>query len=202
MRFLRQSIAALAATALFCAPLSACASDMPGPTILAPPSEAPSPGAAVSTSSAEPVPEPGPVSAPVLPVEAKEQTAAGAMAFVRHYFAVVDYAYATGDTAPLAAVSDPACRPCAGVKDMIDTTVLAGGSWETEATTVTEVSVPEGEPMGAVNVLLTYSSETAHELSPSGDEVRSFPALIEQGEHLVIVPDGSSWLMFDYGDVI
>ena len=166
------------------------------PTTLA----APSPGAAVTSPSAGP--ETAAATAPVLPAEAREQTAAGAIAFARHYFAVVDYAYATGDTAPLAAVSDPACRPCAGVKDMIDTTVLAGGSWETEPTMVTEVSIPEGEPVGAVNVLLTYSSETARELSAAGDEVRTFTALLDQSEHLVLVPEGSSWLMFDYGDVV
>jgi hypothetical protein len=185
----------LTAALLLSASLSACSTRDDGPTILALASPAPVSTSAEPSASSD-------IDVPVLPPEAAAQTAAGAIAFVRHYFAVVDYAYATSDTAPLAAVSDPACRPCAGVKDMIDTTLLAGGSWETEPTTVTEVSVPDGEPVGAVNVLLTYSSETARELSAEGDEVRTFPALVEQSEHLVLVPDGSSWRIFDYGDVV
>ena len=184
----------LTAALLVCACLAACSTNDDQPTILVPSSPAPEVTSADSSASTEADP-------PVMPAEAASQTAAGAMAFVRHYFAVVDYAYATGDTAPLAAVSDPKCSPCSGVKDMIDTAVMAGGSWETEPTTVTRVSVPQGEPMGAVNVLLTYSSQAARELSSTGGEVRTFPALVDQTVQLVLVPEGASWLMFDYGDM-
>jgi hypothetical protein len=58
---------------------------------------------------------------PVIPKAAKVQTAAGAMAIACHYFTVLDYAYAIGNAAPLAAISDPRCKPCAGAKDMINT---------------------------------------------------------------------------------
>ena len=98
MRFLRQSIVPFAVIALLYGTLSACASNVPQPTTLPAPSAASSASpAAVSPSGA---PETAVPAAPVLAAEAKEHTAAGAMAFVRHYFAVVDYAYATGDTAP------------------------------------------------------------------------------------------------------
>ena len=127
MRFLRQSVALFAAILLICAPLSACTSEAVEPTLLTPLSPAPA-----GSIAASPVPDAAaepPLSAqpaPVLLEEATQQTAAGAMAFVRHYFAVVDYAYATGDTAPLTAVSDPGCLPCAGIKEMVDKSFAAG----------------------------------------------------------------------------
>ena len=191
---MRATMSLTAALLLF-ACLAACSANNAQPTVLAPSTPSPADTSADPSASTE-------VDPPVMPPEADAQTAAGAMAFVRHYFAVVDYAYATGDTTPLAAVSDPECSPCSGVKDMVDAAVMAGGSWETEPTTVTSVSVPEGEPMGAVNVLLTYSSRAARELSATGGEVRTFPALLDQAVKLVLVPKGASWLMFDYGDVV
>ena len=84
------------------------------------------------------------------------------MAFVRHYFAVVDYAYATGDTAPLAAVSDPDCLPCAAIKDMIDATFAAGDAYKYSAFQLIELWVPDGEPVGAVEVHLRYSATWRH----------------------------------------
>jgi len=123
------------------------------------------------------------------------------MAFVRHYFAVVDYAYATGDTAPLAAISHPHCRPCAGIKQMIDTTLFGGGSYEVGLTQLSKLSVPGGEPAGAVSVLVTYSSPPAKELSSNGDEVRSFAAVVDRAHQVVLEPGPIAWLVRDSGNV-
>ena len=171
MPFPGQSLAAFATIALLCGHLSACAPNVPQPTTLEQPE-------ATSTSSAETTPSPEPqqgaAMAPVLPAEAREQTAGGAIAFVRHYFAVVDYAYATGDTVPLAASSDPACRPCAGVKDMIDSTVLAGGFYVTSATQVTDLRVSDAELTGAAEVLADYSSPDTVAIDSNRNTVRRF----------------------------
>ena len=68
--------------------LAACSADNARPTVLAPSSLRP------ADTSADP-PAGEEISAPVIPPEAQVQSAEGAIAFVRHYFAVVDYAYAT-----------------------------------------------------------------------------------------------------------
>jgi len=194
----------IAAALVMLACLSGCPAEVQQPSVLGPASPSP---AVETTSSPEPTPPTEPstsaaVAAPVLPPEAKAQTAAGAIAFVRYHFATIDYAYATGDTAPLAAASHPECAPCAAVKGMIDATYSAGGSWQHENTNVIRIVVPEGEPLGAVNVGATYSSEASNELDATGREVRVFPAAVVEDELLVLVPDGSSWLMFDYGGQI
>ena len=97
-RRMRATMSLTAALLLTC--LAACSTNGDHPTVLAPAS----PSSAVTSDDPSPSSE---IDAPVLPPEAEVQTAAGAVAFVRHYFAVVDYAYATGDTARFAKVSDP-----------------------------------------------------------------------------------------------
>lgn len=52
--------------------------------------------------------------APQRPDAADATTGEGGEAFTRYWFATLDYAVATGDTRPLAAVSQPDCRACAG----------------------------------------------------------------------------------------
>ena len=123
------------------------------------------------------------------------------MAFVRHYFAVVDYAYATGDTAPLAAISDPECAPCAGIRNMIDTTMAAGGSYEVGLTRVSELNVPDGEPVGAAKVTVTYSSPVAREVDKDGGQTRIFAAVEGRAHQIILEPRGSSWLVRDSGNV-
>ena len=198
MRFLRQSFTPFAAIALLCGPLSACASNVQQPTTLPARSEAPSSSAAVTSPSPEPE---AAATAPVLPAEAREQTAAGAIAFVRHYFAVVDYAYATGDTAPLAAVSDPYCLPCAAIKNMIDTTFADGDSYNRSVFQLTDLSVPDGEPLGAIEVHVRYSASGAIRLDPKGKEISKLEPAISELLRVVLVPVESGWQMYDSSEI-
>ena len=179
--------------------LSACASDVEQPTTLEPPSAAVSTPAVATPPSGEPAPDPP--AAPVLPAEGREQTAAGAIAFVRHYFAVVDYAYATGDTAPLAAASDPACLPCAGIKEMVDATTSAGGSYADRKTQLVELTVPDGEPQGAVEVHVRYESDGAIRLDSGGTAVSRLEGARDDRLRIVLVPVESSWLIYDYSEM-
>ena len=174
--------------------LAACSADNAQPTVLAPSSPSP----AVTSADTLAIRE---IDAPVLPPGADAQTADGAMAFVRHYFAVVDYAYATGDTAPLAAVSDPACRPCAGVKGMIDTTTSEGGSYASTTTQLIELTVPDGEPRGAVEVHVQYHADGAVRLDSGGAEVSRLETADGDRLRFVLVPAGLSWLIYDYSEM-
>lgn len=63
----------------------------------------------VTTSQEPRVPEP-----PALPAVAREPTKAGAVALLRYYWHVVDYAQETGDVAPLKALGLPQCEFCTG----------------------------------------------------------------------------------------
>lgn len=91
--------------------LAACGGgDEPGPDVLTSSSSPSSPSSpSSSSSSAVPAPE---VTVPPLPPEATTQDAAGAEAFVRHWFDLLNYGYMTGDSGPLSHQSDDACAEC------------------------------------------------------------------------------------------
>ena len=139
--------------------------------------------------------------APVLPAEAREQTAAGAIAFVRHYFAVVDYAYATGDTAPLATISDPGCLACAKVRDTIDATIADGGSYVTAATQVTDLRVSGIELVDAEEVLADYSTPATLAIDSNGDTVRRFAPTSDMKASVIVLWLPAGWSAGDFADL-
>ena len=198
MRFPRQSIAPFAAIALLCGPLSACASDVQQPTTLPAPSEALSPSAAVTSPSAGPDTEAA--TAPVLPAEAREQTAAGAIAFVRHYFAVLDYAYATGDTAPLANISDPECQACTGVSKMINQTMANDESYEVTTTQLSGLRVSEAQLVDALEVLVKYSTTGTRTLDRTGKFTVVFPPSASETASFIVFRSITGWSIGEVGE--
>ncbi len=97
--------------------LTGCTQDEPVPKM--PASSAPSPTA--DESEASPV-------EPTLPPEAQRPGKAGAEAFVGFYFAQVDHARRTGDTAELRKMALRSCTSCIGVTDLIERVERRGGS--------------------------------------------------------------------------
>jgi hypothetical protein len=76
-------------------------------------------------------------SPPAMPEAAKANTKAGAIAFVRHYVDLVNYAQATGDVSPLQRVEDPRCESCTnvrqGVRDIYGSGGhIDGGAWNVQ----------------------------------------------------------------------
>jgi hypothetical protein len=65
---------------------------------------------------------------PVLPEVAKTETKEGLEAFARYWYSTLSYAYETGDTKPMDAVSGSACTSCAKVKTEV-TEWHAEGRW-------------------------------------------------------------------------
>jgi hypothetical protein len=63
-----------------------------------------------------------------MPAAAKEHTKAGAEAFVRYYWEVVNYAQATGDTDSLREISDPGCDFCTAGIEGIESIYGDGGT--------------------------------------------------------------------------
>ena len=68
------------------------------------------------------------VPVPVLPEAAKAETKEGAIAFAKHWYTVLNYAYQTGDFGPMEAVTGAACRMCAKVRPGI-VEWNSGGRW-------------------------------------------------------------------------
>ncbi|MCW2833190.1 MAG: hypothetical protein JWN68_1143 [Nocardioides sp.] len=104
----RFAIAALSLPLL----LAGCADDEPVPKVQEP-TAAPTPVASTSASPAAPV-------EPTLPPEAEGKGIEAAEAFVRHYYAMVDHARRTGDTAALREAALPTCATCNEVVNIID----------------------------------------------------------------------------------
>src|SRR5689334_1786838 len=82
----------------------------------------PPPATPTTTTTTTPTPTPTQPVAPVMPQAAKAHTKAGAKAFVRYFWQVVNYAQATGDTAAVADLADSkSCSQCnAGIKGIDD----------------------------------------------------------------------------------
>ena len=102
--------------------LSACDSGADG----ADPASTFSPTASTFDTPSSSAP-PGPVE-PTLPPAAKSATKAGAEAFVRYYWDVVNYAQRTGNTDRLRQLQAPSCDRCTKGAAWIDDVSRAGGS--------------------------------------------------------------------------
>jgi Family of unknown function (DUF6318) len=86
-------------------------SDEPPDSGLPSKSEASSPSPTTPTSEPSPTGPTGP-SAPELPAAAKKHTKAGAIAFVRYYLDLLNYATHTGDVGPINRYSQDDCVGC------------------------------------------------------------------------------------------
>lgn len=96
-------------------------------------------------SADEPAPEPEHAtsspsdSPPPMPRAAKDDTDSGAIAFTKHYVAVLNYAAVTGDTAELKRLSSPQCEGCQTYIKLFEKTYEANGyfrhsGWEVHPT--------------------------------------------------------------------
>jgi hypothetical protein len=138
----------------------------------------------------------------VIPAEAKAQTAVGAMAFVRHYFAVVDYAYTTGETAPLAAISDPECLTCTQIMNQIGEASSKDQTYERAPTTISTVNAPLAEGVAAVEIDVTYSSTGLSLIDDSGVALATTSTITDQSLRFILVWSDRTWLVHNYREVL
>jgi hypothetical protein len=94
---------------------------------------------------------------PVMPEAAKKPTKAGAVAFVKHYWATVHYAQFTGETQQLTALASESCELCTGGRDSLRKLHDRGGRIVGEAARVVrpQASVVEHRP-GGTKVLIAH----------------------------------------------
>ncbi len=78
--------------------------------------------------SASPTPSPSAPVVPTLPPEAQHDGRAGAVAFVKHYIELLNYAQATGDVDGLREASSPRCRSCSTTTRRLAELYKGGGS--------------------------------------------------------------------------
>ena len=64
---------------------------------------------------------------PEFPALAKENSQAGAKAFIRYYADLINYSWAAGDTDSLRSVASKECKGCLAAADGIDEVIADGG---------------------------------------------------------------------------
>ncbi|MBT2566129.1 hypothetical protein J7I84_06375 [Arthrobacter sp. ISL-85] len=134
------------------------------------------------------------VPVPVLPEIAKTETKEGAEAFTKHWFSVLSYAYETGDTQRLLALSGPDCVFCKGLVDNIeaawsDGKWISGGHIETPA--VTAGALTE-EP---VDVTLQVIQKELVIHNPDGSPYQKPTAATNSGSRATATFEGDGWTM-------
>ncbi|MFP5335298.1 MAG: DUF6318 family protein [Actinomycetes bacterium] len=144
------------------------------------------------TSTEEIVPE------PTMPPEAREQTAEGAAAFVRYWFDLVNYGYATGDTEPLELLSHPDCATCKSIADQINGRYGKGGRFDDGVISVGSAEATVPDERGAALVTVGYKQEALKELSRTGVVENS--GTPEQGTLAVYVLSDGAWTVFGIAD--
>lgn len=183
--------------------VGACSQDEPAP--------APEPSSATSTTgsaggsasgSASPTSEPTEAPAPeppALPSEATTPDAAGAAAFVRHWFDLVNYAYATGDTGPLVSASDTRCETCSSFIDSIESQYSSGGSFTGGAISVLDAVAPEPDPHAPSLVTSLYSQEAIAAVSSEGEVTAETPAEPSTTIAFYVARNADAWVAFEIG---
>ncbi|GAB2567721.1 DUF6318 family protein [Kribbella endophytica] len=116
----RNKLTATITASLLTTALAACSNSSPeaGRPDTAPP---PATGSSTTPSSSSPTTTPSEQAstAPERPAPAEGLSLSAAEAFLGHYLALLNFAYATGDTTPLLAASDKGCVGCKGTADYL-----------------------------------------------------------------------------------
>lgn len=149
--------------------LSGCSSDDPQPKIAPPETTAP-------TQTTSPTPS-GPVE-PTMPAAAKQQSAAGAEAFVAYFWEVANYAQATGDIASLEDLTTSTCEACQGATSFLRGVYRRGGTVTGGESSVSKL---RSEKLFAGNkvfyrVTFTVTNTRQRVDEPGGDRDRVYPA--------------------------
>ncbi len=133
---MRRALASALTCAVCCLTLAACSSDEvnvpfgdssnPSGATTSAPATSTSP-ATPSTTTATTSSDSGHPTAPVMPALARQQSTAGAKAFIRYFVAVFNYAFHTGRSTPLTSISSADCRVCQRLVEVVDKNQRLGG---------------------------------------------------------------------------
>ena len=106
--------------------------------------------------------------APAKPQQMNEESPEGAASSVHYFLELYRYAFMTGNTTELAAMSDDRCKFCQSAIERAATLHATGGwidKWNQDITNTTYYEKLEGRDYNRVTVIVNYGSMTSH----SGD---------------------------------
>jgi hypothetical protein len=114
----RNRLTAALTAACLAATLTACSNSSPE---AGRPDTAPPPTGSTTSETSTPTSSPSaqPSTPPARPPAAEGLSLSAAEAFLGHYLALLNFAYTTGDTAPLLSASDKGCVGCKGTADYL-----------------------------------------------------------------------------------
>ncbi len=133
---------------------------------------------------------------PSMPAEAKEGSDEGAIAFVKHYIEVFNYASNTGDVEELQKLSDSDCGGCTEYIDLFRKTYADGGYFKDSDWQLNTITA---EAQGSEMVVF------AHLSAPKGRYKTSTKSTERAGEGestdvtLVPAPTSSGWILTQFG---
>lgn len=193
---MRRALVAALTAGVCSAALTGCTKDSAaGPTAVTSSgtsSRSPTPTTSEPTRSTPPT-EPAP---PVTPALAREQSKAGAKAFVRYAIEALNYGYLEGRSNPFAIVSNSSCEVCAALQSNIERIERRGGHQVGGDWSPTSIDkVPSGvrkRPILIADVTVAAGWTTPSEGAPR-DRIR--PATIFYEFHLRWITGG--WQLTD-----
>lgn len=109
-----------------------------------------------------------PAGAPALPEAARQQTPAGAEAFVRHWFTLLNYAYQSGEVDPFLATASEACRTCAALAGTVTAVYQRGNRISGGEITVKDISAANIKQAGTTIVTALFGAAELQEVSADG----------------------------------
>lgn len=127
-------------------------------------------------------------------------TEAGADAFARHWFDVVEYAYATGNTEPLRALAEPECEICNASIEEIESKTRQGLRFEGVAI---DVLTSAAAPRDSRGVIVTMSVQEASSkvVTADGDVVEDVPGTDAQPINVYVAEREGRWRIFGVGRI-
>jgi hypothetical protein len=121
---------------------------------------------------------------------------AGAEAFVRYFWEVFNYTYASGDTELLRSISDKSCKFCASVADHVGGLTAKGATTEGANVTVHQVIAPPANPEDGFPVFTIVSQAPGRVIAKDGSVEASSPAEPRQRSDVRVQWVSGAWRMF------
>ena len=138
------------------------------------------------------------VPVPVLPEAAKAETKEGAIAFAKHWYTLLNYAYQTGEFRLMDEVTDPSCRLCAKVRPGIvewnsEGRWIAGGLVQAKGAYTNFVKTPQGSYQ--VTTQLEQPAGTLYRADSSVE--KSVPASQVLADIMILRFSDGRWMAMD-----
>lgn len=119
----------------------------------------------------------------------------GAGEFVRHYFQVLPYAFATGHVEPLAEISADNCTGCQRSIENVRETYAAGNHYVFGETTLHGAETATIEVTDFAEVFVLFSYEDTDKVSPDGTVISTIPGKENVRMQFILENSDGEWLV-------